>query len=295
MRKEKAPNLDVSDAELLAMTRSMDELHHDESLPKLRAAVTEWKEVLAAGGEPEHESEPQLTCGAANASRRRFLIGTGGAIAAGGLLAACGSSPAASRHRAGSSARAGTSGSSSTPPGSGLSGSDAKALAVDASIENLAVAAYTKGIAAAKAGKLGSVPPAVPVFAETARSQHEAHAAAFNAVLTAGGKRAVHEPDPALTPTVTKKFAAVRTVAGLAELALLLENVAAQSYQDDVASFLSSHARGTSASIQPVEMTHAAILYFVLGKYPGIQTSTGTPLAFNPLQLSRPSSDVSVA
>ncbi|MGH9293557.1 MAG: hypothetical protein ACRD0B_03985 [Acidimicrobiales bacterium] len=51
--------------------------------------------------------------------------------------------------------------------------------------------------------------------------------------------------------------------------------------------------RETSASIQPVEMTHAAILYFVLGKYPGVQNQSGTPVAFNALSLARPGSDVS--
>jgi hypothetical protein len=29
-------------------------------------------------------------------------------------------------------------------------------------------------------------------------------------------------------------------------------------------------------------MQHAAILYFVLGQYPGVQTASGAPLAFNP-------------
>jgi hypothetical protein len=53
------------------------------------------------------------------------------------------------------------------------------------------------------------------------------------------------------------------------------------------------HARATSASIQPVEMTHAAILYFVLGKYPGALSSGGTSVVFNPLTLKRPKSDIS--
>ena len=55
----------------------------------------------------------------------------------------------------------------------------------------------------------------------------------------------------------------------------------------------SVHARATSASIQPVEMRHAAILYFVLGKYPGALSSGGTSVVFNPLTLKRPKSDIS--
>jgi hypothetical protein len=107
--------------------------------------------------------------------------------------------------------------------------------------------------------------------------------------------KAVMVPDPALTPTVKTKFGQVKDIVGLAELAVLLENIAAQSYQDDVASAKNQHAVETAATIQPVEMTHAAILYFVLGKYPGTQSASGSPLSFNPITLARPSSDVKAA
>ncbi len=127
----------------------------------------------------------------------------------------------------------------------------------------------------------------------TALAHHKAHAAAFNAVLTAAGLKGVMVTDPVLTPVVKKAFAGVKDVTGLAELAVLLENTAAQSYQDDAASMTNKHATETAASIQPVEMTHAAILYYVLGKYPGVQSASGTPMAFNPLTLARPDSDLS--
>ena len=41
--------------------------------------------------------------------------------------------------------------------------------AVAASLENLAVFAYTSGLSAATAGKLGTVPPAVATFATTVK------------------------------------------------------------------------------------------------------------------------------
>jgi hypothetical protein len=277
----------ISNAELAAMTKSMDELHRDQSMPELQHAVAQWQEAIRE----EQEADPRRR--ASSTSRRNFLLGTGGLVAAGGLLAACGTSTA---KKSPSSTKPATSTPSSNPASTSstaLSSASAKSIAVDASIENLAIFAYEAGIQAAKAGKLGAVPPAVPVFAETALAQHKQHLVAFNSVLTSAGLKAITVPDPALTPTVKKDFAKVTDVTGLAELALLLENVAAQSYQDDAASISYVHARATSASIQPVEMTHAAILYFVLGKYPGIQTSSGTPLAFNPLSLARPNSDIS--
>ncbi|HLI25172.1 MAG TPA: ferritin-like domain-containing protein, partial [Acidimicrobiales bacterium] len=150
---------------------------------------------------------------------------------------------------------------------------------------------------AAAAGKLGTVPPAVATFAKTAMAQHKDHAAAWNSVLTAAGKPAVTATDPALTPTVQSKFAQVKDVTGLAQLALLIENVAAQTYQNGVAILSSSKAVAVAATIQPVEMQHAAILYYALGQYPGIQGdsgnsyATGSPLAFNPTTLARPASD----
>lgn len=274
--RRKRNEMQVSNGELAAMTKTMDELHHDESMPALRRAVSQWQEAIGDDGQEARR--------AGTTSRRHFLVGAGGIAVAGGLLAACGS-PSGARKTTTSTGSGGSGTSAFTT-------SDAKSIAVDASIENLAIFAYEAGIKAATAGKLGVVPPAVPVFAETALAHHKAHLAAFNAVLTAAGDKAVTVPDPALTPTVKKDFAKVTDVTGLATLALLLENTAAQSYQDDV-TIASLHARATSASIQPVEMTHAAILYFVLGKYPGIQTASGTPLAFNPLTLNRPNSDVS--
>ena len=93
------------------------------------------------------------------------------------------------------------------------------------------------------------------------------------------------ETDPALTPTVNQMFSQVTDVAGLAELALTIENIAAQTYQAGISELSSSKAVAAAASIHPVEMQHAAILSFVLGKYP-------VPNAFNPTAMARPTSDL---
>jgi len=169
--------------------------------------------------------------------------------------------------------------------------------ATAASLENLGVYAYKAGLAAATAGKLGKVPPAVATFAETAMKQHQDHAAAWNSALTAAGKTAVSVTDPALTPTVNQKFGQVTNATELAQLALLIENIAAQTYQNAIPALSASSSIAVAATIHPVEMQHAAILYYVLGQYPGIQGSqanmfsTGSPLAFNPTALARPASD----
>ena len=165
-------------------------------------------------------------------------------------------------------------------PPAGYKG-DLAVAAVAASLENLAVFAYKAGLAAATAGKLGTVPPAIGTFATTALSQHTQHAAAWNAVLKSNGKAAVTVTNPKLTPTVQAAFAKVTDVTGLAQLAMTLESAAASTYQAETSMLKSKAAIGLSASIEPVEMQHIAILYYVMGLYPGSQTATGTPLAFS--------------
>jgi hypothetical protein len=137
-----------------------------------------------------------------------------------------------------------------------------------ASLENLAVATYQAGIDAATAGKLGAVPPAVVTFATTAQSHHKDHAQAWNGVLTGAGKQAVTGVDLTVKKGVDGAFAQVKDVPGLAKLALTLEMGAAATYLAAIDGVTSKPGIATAATIQPVEMQHAAILNFLLGQYP---------------------------
>jgi Ferritin-like domain len=259
-----------TESELISMSEDLDQLHHDVGVPAMRDGVAAMIEDV--------ERTPRST------SRRTFLLGAGAAAAAGGAMLALGAAPAL----AGSSSRrfdAVRPTEAAAFPPSGLKG-DLAVAAVAASLENLAVFAYNAGLTAAMAGKLGSVPPAVATFATTVKSQHQQHADAWNGVLKSHGKAAVTVTNPKLTPTVQSDFAKVADVAGLAQLALTLETIAAQTYQAETAMLKSKSAIGLSSSIQPVEMQHIAILYYVLGMYPGAQTASGTPLAFNPTSMA---------
>jgi hypothetical protein len=252
--KNKTKKYEGSEHELHAQTLELDELHHDVGMPAMAEALGHMRST----------------------SRRTFLMGAGAAVAGGAALAVgSGAVPtlAAASTRRLSSVKA-------FPP-AGLTG-DLAVAAVAASLENLAVFAYTAGLTAATQGKLGTVPPAVATFATTVKGQHQQHAAAWNAVLQSHGKAPVTVTNPTLTPTVQADFAKVTDIAGLAQLALTLETIAAQTYQVETSKLKSSAAIQLSSSIQPVEMQHIAILYYVLGMYPGAQTSSGTPLAFNP-------------
>jgi len=268
-RKTKDP-MPISEAELRRATKDLEEVHN-ETFPNFQRGLDGWAEEARADSMPATSR---------SASRRTFLMG-GGAVAVGGLvLSACGSSS--------KKATNGSKTPASSAPGGGSQGTSDKAIATTAaSLENLAVAAYTMGIQAATAGKLGTVPPAVVSFATTAKMQHAAHAQAFNSVVTAAGGQAYTKPDPAVLPTVTAAFAKVSTVPELAMLALELESVAANTYFNNLGMQIqSAQLIGALSTIQPVERQHEAILNFVLGTYPVPQTfqsaQMGTPNAARP-------------
>jgi len=255
-RRNRKQPIAISEAELVGMTNDLEDAHH-ESLPSMRESLTEWGETGDIRAGLDHLASTA-------ASRRAFLFG-GGAVIGGVALASSGfgSGLAAAATRRGMSMPAAVSAQNAQK----LTG-DLAVVALAASLENLAVATYQAGIDAATKGSLGEVPPAVVTFAQTAQSQHKDHAAAWNAVLTGAGKKAVTGVDLTVKKSVDKAFAQVKDVPGLAKLALDLENVAAATYISAIGVVKAPAGIKTAASIQPVEMQHAAILHFVLGEYP---------------------------
>jgi len=268
--KNKNTGFKGTESELVAMTRDLDELHHDVGMPAMWEGVSSMIDNL--------RDAPTVR----STNRRTFLMGVGGAVAGSAALLSVGLNPL---HAGAATIQKPSPKSvlrSAAFPPAGLKG-DLAVAAVAASLENLAVYAYNAGLSAATAGKLGTVPPAVATFATTALSQHTQHAQAWNAVLAANGKAKVTVVNPTLAPTVNADFAKVNNVTGLANLALTLETIAAETYQAETSMLSSAAAIGLSSSIQPVEMQHIAILYYVLGEYPGAQTSKGATLAFSPM------------
>jgi hypothetical protein len=251
--------MQISEHELLAMTRGLDEIHH-ATLPAMHDAVAEYNEL-------QNELRGIETPGRQGPSRRNFLIG-GGATVGALLLAACSSSKKTSTTDttvAGSPTTvAGSAGSANPYTG------DLAVAALAASIENLAVQTYAAGLAAATAGKLGSVPAAVGTFATTAMNQHKDHAAAWNSIITNAGKTAISGVDTTVkNAVVVPGFAKVTDAVSLAKFALVLEDAAAATYLNGIQNALASQsAIKIAATIQPVEMQHSAILNFVLGNYP---------------------------
>jgi hypothetical protein len=249
--------IQITEGELTSMTQSLKDVHQD-TLPRMREALTAWRDD---GIEVDENNIVQLTT--FSASRRGFLLGAGallGGIAVVGSGAGVAAANTLRRTGGGVARQAG---------GQQKLTGDLVVVALAASLENLAVATYQAAIDAATAGKLGAVPPAVVTFAQTAQGQHKDHASAWNAVLTGAGKKAITGVDMTVkTKVVDPAFAEVTDVAGVAKLALELENSAAATYLAAIGIVKSPAGIQTAATIHPVEMQHAAILNFVLGQYP---------------------------
>ncbi|MCX4751574.1 ferritin-like domain-containing protein [Kitasatospora sp. NBC_01287] len=271
--------LPISERELSSLTREMTAAH-EETLPVMRAAGLELaEEIRSRGGErPAHPG------------RRGFLLGAGGAAAA-LALAACssgGKSGAAGAPSAPGGAGAGVTGAAAMASGSasGQYTGDLQLVALATALENQAVGAYQATLDAAKAGKLGTVPPAVANFVTTAMAQHADHAKAWNAVLTGAGKPAITGVPLSNQAQVTSALAAATDVTTVAKLALQLEDQAAQTYLVATYSVTSPGGIATAATIAPVEAMHAAILNYVLGQYPVPDAFLPTDKAASPSLLT---------
>ncbi|MDI5973313.1 ferritin-like domain-containing protein [Streptomyces sp. SL13] len=263
-------DLPISEAQLTRLTRDMEAAHR-ETLPVMRAGAVDLAAEIrdrAAVGDG----------GPRNAGRRRFLIGAGAAATALALAACSGKDTSSAK-------------SSATPSGSASAASspytgDLKVVALAVALENQAVGAYQAALGAAKAGKLGTVPPAVATFVTTAMAQHTDHAKAWNAVLTGAGKSAITGVPLSNQAATTAALGKAASVGDVAKLALQLEDQAAQTYLFATYNVTSAAGIATAASIAPVEAMHAAILNFVLGQYPVPDDFLPTDKAANPALLT---------
>jgi hypothetical protein len=245
-RRARSAEMAISERELSELTRGLDDLH-ESTFPQVRKALDELTVNL---GQVVHNPS----------TRRGFFLGAAGAVAL-GAAAAC------------SSGSSGTPKPSSSapkpppPPPETYTG-DLKVVALATALENLAVSAYSGALQKAGAGQLGTVPPAVATFIQTAMKQHSDHAQAWNAVLSKAGKPTINDAPLSITQDQVNTLNAATSVPDVAKLALNLENVAAQTYTFATANVADADGIMTAATIQPVETMHAAILNFILGQYP---------------------------
>lgn len=159
---------------------------------------------------------------------------------------------------------------------------------VAASLEVLAVSAYQATLTAAGENKLGAVPPAVATYVQTALGNHQFALQQWNAVITGAGMSAVNAPPADLNATVQAAFGRVTDVKGAAELALLLEQTAADTYFMAIPKLTIPAAIDLAGNLQIIDQKHAAILLFVLGRYPVPETFMSGAKAYSPPAAAAP-------
>lgn len=189
-------------------------------------------------------------------SRRRFLGATVAAAAAVGAGTACGGG--------GDDDDASDTTVETLPPLTG----DVAVAELLARLENLALDIYTELLSTASAGKLGAVPAVVGSVVTTARAQHTEHLAVWNEVMRAAGKPEINTPDAGLKPALDSRLNQVKDVAGAAQLALLVEEILADTYLKSIPTLVDKESVRTAALILATDQQHQALLRLVLGELP---------------------------
>jgi len=187
---------------------------------------------------------------------------------------------------------------------------DVQMLQTAASIENLAVATYGVALTLDFIGG-ASANGVVKAFAQKTKEQHQQHADAFNAAVTRLGGKAQDQPDPVLLGVVNNAKPSLTGPAQVVELAIELEDGAAQTYVANTGTYSNKNARAVAASIMGVEAQHVAILHAVkallaggaadlialppdAAKLPAAAGSIGFPDSFYPTTNARPATEGAV-
>ncbi len=151
-----------------------------------------------------------------------------------------------------------------------------------ARLERLAIDAYDATLAATGGGRLATLPPALAELMATARAHHQVHLDSWNDVLRAGGLPDVTEPHASLKPMIDRLREQVTDWAGTARLALVLEDVAAQTYNRAIPTLKNPDAVRLAARMQVVDQQHLSVLRFMLGLYPVGSGEVQESRAFHP-------------
>ena len=192
-------------------------------------------------------------------ARRRFLRIGATSVAAAAVLGACG----------GDDDDAATEATTTTVPKA--TPADVTVLRTASSLELVAASVYDQAI---ESGLVTT--PAVTDAARTFMSQHEDHAAVFEALTKKFGGEPYTEPNPAVTQQLQPRVAALASERDVVALALELERAAAATYFASVGTFGELSLNEIVMSVGGVEARHAAVLAGVLGQ-PGVPGAFATP------------------
>ncbi len=277
--------------------RGLIEESQDTHADSVRAAREALEDMVDLGRQARAGASVDVDENRAFAGENRRRL-TATAVRAGGVLAATGV-VAAIADFIGS-------------PAFASSGTDVQVLQTASSIEVLAVSTYKTALTLPYIGG-SAANPVIKAFATTTMGQHADHLAAFQATTTALGGQKQTKPDPVVVPVVAKAVTSI-TKASPADgallvvgLALELENIAAETYVNNMSLLANANAKKVTASIMGVEAQHVAIVLAVqallkagagaditlpppVAKLPAAAGSVGFPNAFYPVSNAAPAS-----
>lgn len=190
-------------------------------------------------------------------NRRTFMQIGGLTVATAAVFAACGSDDSGDTAK-GAVDKADEKGSGS---GSDASESDIKILRTASSLEVLAVEVYQKAIDS-KLVTTAAVGDAAKLF----QSQHREHAQLFQGATKKLGGKPMDKANPVVLQSLMGPIAALKDETGVLELALMLEQAAAATYQSSVGMFEDKTLNQAAMSVGGIEARHVAVLQSVLKK-----------------------------
>jgi hypothetical protein len=208
-------------------------------------------------------------------NRRKFMQIGGLSVATAAVFAACGSDDSSK----GTSAAAGDTSSTTmgdTAGGKGDKG-DIQILRTASSLEVLAVDVYQKAIDSGLV-KTAAVGDAAKLF----QSQHKEHSELFQGATKKLGGEAFDKPNPVVLQSLQGAIGALKDEMGVLQLALMLEQAAAATYQSTVGAFKDLTLNQAAMSVGGVEARHVAVLSSVLKMAPvpkAFQTKDGAVAA----------------
>lgn len=190
-------------------------------------------------------------------NRRKFMQIGGLTVATAAVFAACGSDDSDDVDAAGEGDTATTGGEGG---GKGADG-DIKILRTASSLEVLAVDVYQKAIDSGLV-KTAAVADAAKLF----QAQHKEHSELFQGATKKLGGEAFDKPNPVVLQSLQGPIGALKDEMGVLELALMLEQAAAATYQSTVGAFKDVSLNQAAMSVGGVEARHVAVLSSVLKK-----------------------------
>jgi rubrerythrin len=187
---------------------------------------------------------------------------------------------------------------------------DVQILQTATSLEILAIETYDLALTFPFIGGATAI-PTVRAFVVTTRDQHAEHAKAFNAAVKQLDGEEQTQPDPVLLDTVNRAKPTLTGLGPVVDLAIGLEDTAAQTYVANASALTDKQAREVTASIMGVEAQHVAVLLAVkalvganladqvklppdLALLPEAAGSAGFPEPFYKTDRSRPSDEGAV-